>query len=419
MALLRRGATAPLPPPPPPPPRRGRRRLACRAFGPDPYGPLERAVGLINRMIAVGERARRAAAAAPPPAAGAPPPPPPPERWVRFSAAAHARVAVDLSAALDGASVAAGGSQEGSPGSESTAAAAAALLGRYLALDPSEYSVLDPAWVSRESPSAFRLRVPLREALGVDLAPALSVEARPDAAGGRVALVGRDAALGAPGLDGRFRVELAATLGAPPARRAPPLPGRPVARLRRWAAGRTARRSAAAAAAAAADSDEDDGGSEAREEEAADGDAEGAEEEHEASSTSIEARSAEDPSEEPAAGRAPLHGRVRVAVAVRVPRALRAVPNPLLGAAGRLVLRAALAAALPAFLDLLAADCLRWAAGGGRRDAAVPLGAGALFPAAVAPAALESAAAPVAAALAGAAEPDANILPAVEPAQAA
>jgi len=64
-----------------------------------------------------------------------------------------------------------------------------------------------------------------------------------------------------------------------------------------------------------------------------------------------------------------LHCRVNVTMAVQVPSALRMVPNPLLGYAGRMVLRAVLSAALPNFLRLLSEDFQQWVRGGRQRDA--------------------------------------------------
>lgn len=71
-----------------------------------------------------------------------------------------------------------------------------------------------------------------------------------------------------------------------------------------------------------------------------------------------------------------LDCRVEVALAVKVPTPLRVVPNALLGAAGSLLSRTVLKAVLPNFLALLAADFKDWAGGGRRRRGAGGAGGG-------------------------------------------
>lgn len=69
-----------------------------------------------------------------------------------------------------------------------------------------------------------------------------------------------------------------------------------------------------------------------------------------------------------------LHCSVSVSMSVRVPRALRVVPNPLLGTAGRLIIRAILKGVVPNFATLLGNDFLKWAQGGKRENTSMEVG---------------------------------------------
>lgn len=279
--------------------------------------------------------------------------------------------------------------------------AATALLNEYLALPVEQYALLDPNWVRRETIegsdiASFRLSVPLKDLLNVDLRPELSISAHPDPANGRVSLVGSRAALGSPSVDGSFKLRLVAVLGSGEVRQGlPPLPGRPVQRLRRWAANRGQRRATqnqqqqqAGGEVVALKQDSDDwedgqlsvaalssNGGEVgevgleNEDSTSAMEAEyGAASQHRENSVKVsDARGSVGVSAAPD-GPA-LHCRVNVTMAVQVPSALRMVPNPLLGYAGRMVLRAVLSAALPNFLRLLSEDFQQWVRGGRQRDA--------------------------------------------------
>ena len=72
--------------------------------------------------------------------------------------------------------------------------------------------------------------------LGVDICPQVSIEARPDPLSGQVTLIGTRAVLGSPGLDEMFKLKLVAVMRC--RRNDRHLPGRPVQRLRQWAARR-------------------------------------------------------------------------------------------------------------------------------------------------------------------------------------
>lgn len=162
------------------------------------------------------------------------------ERWVQFGAIASSKL--DFSDAVD--------SEMLYPDE---------LLQQYLALPVDKYALLDPKWVRRELNSSqngvklpsnvFRLTIPLQDVIGVDLTPSISIAAHPDPDNGTVTFVGSDASIGSESLDEAFKVNLVAVLCRPAARKrnrwrrtlprisAPDhLPGRPIYRLRRWAA---------------------------------------------------------------------------------------------------------------------------------------------------------------------------------------
>ena len=60
---------------------------------------------------------------------------------------------------------------------------------------------------------------------------------------------------------------------------------------------------------------------------------------------------------------ASLQARVNVTMALSVPPRLRAIPNPLLGYAGRLITKSILMATVPNFSNLLVSDFEQWARG--------------------------------------------------------
>lgn len=154
------------------------------------------------------------------------------ERWVQFGAVSSAKLSLQDLTVKD---------------TELDRERTLSLLEEYLSLPVDQYSLLDPTWVKREgngstgdSSNSFRLSIPLKDMLGVDLMPELSIEAHPDPSRGQVTLVGSRAILGSPGLDEMFKLNLVAVLGSKRRRRRPGLPdhlpGRPVDRLKQWAA---------------------------------------------------------------------------------------------------------------------------------------------------------------------------------------
>ncbi|PRW58005.1 kinase [Chlorella sorokiniana] len=247
----------------PPPARLGerplRRALAkCRARPDSPYEPLERAIQVINRVIALGEKAKWGSGEQGPQdgsSSSGSGSNPGQERWVQFAAVYNSSLGVGSSNDGSGTSTrSSGGSSSDSSGRQ---------LRDYLALPIEQYSLLDPKWISREEGSLFRFSVPLQDLVGVDLQPEIyfSVLAEPEEA--RVTLSGARAALGSPEIDAAFRLNVTAVVSQRQRRRLPAmpdhLPGRPVMRLRRWAAAARGRAwpppegaSGAAAAAAAA-----------------------------------------------------------------------------------------------------------------------------------------------------------------------
>lgn len=399
------------------------RLYVCNAFGPDPYEPLERAIQVINRVLSVGERnhkrrntedkvlgkdmkeskGRQAQR----------------ERWVQFGAVTLARV--PLAECL-------------LPGLADDYETASLLLQEYLALPVDQYALLDPKWVEREAtvipgdcdsnlscePSdsqylngrkervvgnAFRVSVPLEEMLGIELRPQLSITAHPDTEAGIVTLVGSKAALGSPEFDQAFKLNLVAVLSRRKRNGGLHIPGRPVQRLRRWAA---RRRDRAVQVQVQAEEQEElssigttteeidvndlatsapfpmqqvymsqdeeelqrqEGGFVEVNVNQRSGDhpesaVEARSYEREETGTSV-ATSMSPPSLNKRATL--LDCRVNVTVAIKVPGPLRVVPNPLLGYAGSLIVRSALNAAVPNFVNLLIGDFRRWAKAGRKR----------------------------------------------------
>ncbi len=367
------------------------------------------------------------------------------DRWVQFETVASAHLSLqDLTiqdAALD---------------RESTSR----LLQEYLSLPVEEYSLLDPKWVVREeideeqpqidtntsnnyTKNSFRVIIPLQDMLGVDICPQVSIEARPDPLNSQVTLVGTKAVLGSPGLDERFNLKLVAVMRC--RRKDRHLPGRPVQRLKQWAAKRRGNGKKTSTIAenlgsslidAAGPYSENSIGSSRsgsdtvievvdvdafsdqvvqsseEEEEIEEEEIEEEDEEEEGGYTSdssspsfrfstdlssVETTSDSDnlisssfsDTDQPntttttrngtsaarqknnsggVAAQAPLLDcKVQINMAVKVPGALRVVPNGLLGYAGSVITKTVLNAVLPNFLQLLSTDFKQWVAGGGRR----------------------------------------------------
>ena len=146
--------------------RRRARPVLCRAQD-SPYEPLEKAVRLINRVIALGEKSSLETEEGPAGGAGsdaAGPPVAQKQRWVQFGAMYTSRVTVEEPLEASGAPADLRGTQPAAPaqqagvavgGGSATATAAAANMQRgrqlcdYLALPIEEYSLLDPKWISR------------------------------------------------------------------------------------------------------------------------------------------------------------------------------------------------------------------------------------------------------------------------------
>ena len=368
------------------------------------------------------------------------------ERWVQFGTVASARLSLqDLTA------------KDAELDRESTSR----LLQEYLSLPVEEYSLLDPKWVVREHDdddnainnnlnssakksrnNSFRVSVPLKDMLGVDICPQVSIEARPDPLNSQVTLIGSRAVLGSPGLDDMFKLKLVAVMRC--RRNDRHLPGRPVQRLRQWAAKRRGNTSASNnnleviidSSGSSASSSSSGGGGAAvaevievedveldqinfsSEEDDDEEEAEivasfsditpGSDESDSSSSfrfsrditidddtlsssaststttssspsfdgeprnnavvTTLSSSSNGETTSTTVAATAPLLDcRVQINMAVKVPGALRVVPNGLLGYAGSVITKTVLNAVLPNFLQLLSTDFKQWVAGGGRR----------------------------------------------------
>jgi hypothetical protein len=401
------------------------RLYVCNAFGPDPYEPLERAIQVINRVLSVGERnhKRRKTEEMGNDVKEIKGKQGQRERWVQFGAVTLARV--PLAECLI-------------PGLADDYETVSLLLQEYLALPVDQYALLDPKWVEREttvipgdcdisSPcetddslyihgskekvvgNAFRVSVPLEEMLGIELRPQLSITARPDREAGNVTLVGSKAGLGSPEFDQAFKLNLVAVLSRRKRNGGLHIPGRPVQRLRRWAARRRDRavqiqiqaeeqEELSSIGTTTEEIDVNDLATSApfpmqqvymsqdeeelqREEggfvevnvNQGSGDhpvsvMEAPSYEREESETSV-ATSVSPSLNKRASNHLAtlLDCRVNVTVAVKVPGPLRVVPNPLLGYAGSLIVRSALNAAVPNFVNLLLGDFRRWAKAGRKR----------------------------------------------------
>jgi hypothetical protein len=274
--------------------------------------------------------------------------------------------------------------------------------------------------------------------LGVDICPQVSIEARPDPLSGQVTLIGTRAVLGSPGLDEMFKLKLVAVMRC--RRNDRHLPGRPVQRLRQWAARRRVKKKermlveagggsggggvfvesrAASSSLAVAEvieaeftdlnfSEEDEEVVEVEQQQEEEGDFQSNNEdgddgsgsattsfrfstdlssEESSTSSSFSATDIEQSNSTNTlttttttttttitqtvgvgAGQAPLLDcKVQINMAVKVPGALRVVPNSLLGYAGSVITKTVLNAVLPNFLQLLSTDYKQWVAGGRSR----------------------------------------------------
>eukprot|EP00890_Picochlorum_soloecismus_P000888 jgi/Picsp_1/17/NSC_00017-R1_hypothetical protein CHLNCDRAFT_133827 [Chlorella variabilis] len=382
---------------------RHRARLV-QAFGANPYEPLERAIQIANRIISIGEKAQwnekndsmnsgmkgnetlGAQASA--------------ERWVQFGAVRSARVPIQL---IGGVLPDTTKKEHPDKGD-----ATLMLLEEYLSLPTSEYSLLDPKWVERKSQDEvdievqghfaalgadatkgdiFVIRIPLRDIVGVNMTPSLSVLSQPCPGGtGTVTLIGSKASLGSPGLDESFRLNVVAKLRSRHRKNRLPkmpdhIPGRPVSRLQKWAAN--------ARQKVSEETDQDDKEdlfnveniddinqsapfpleriyvSKDTIEEEEEPRIIGVASEFEASE---HLASAEKGQEAFGDSGVFLECRVNVSIAFRVPKALRVIPNPLLGYAGSLITRVVLNGAVPNFTELLGKDFREWSVNGKTRD---------------------------------------------------
>jgi Protein of unknown function (DUF1997) len=353
------------------------------------------------------------------------------ERWVQFGTVASARLSLQDLTAKD---------------AELNREGTSRLLQEYLSLPVEEYSLLDPKWVVREGEddnlnfnnnrtnNSFRVSVPLKDMLGVDICPQVSIEARPDPLNSQVTLIGTKAVLGSPGLDDMFKLKLVAVMRC--RRNDRHLPGRPVQRLRQWAAKRHGENNNKERAVEAggnggggggggnstavlaevvdvdifpdlnfseedeeeeeeqgvgavstnfSDNENDEGGDSASFRFSRDISEEdtttsyssvsGTElsssdtEERSSTTTASSATASSAATTTFVAAQAPLLDcKVQINMAVKVPGALRVVPNGLLGYAGSVLSKTVLNAVLPNFLQLLSNDFKQWVAGGGNRN---------------------------------------------------
>lgn len=335
----------------------------------DAYAPLEQAISLINRVISATASSKRA--------------PPTNQddkeeaRWVQLRSVTNQYKTI-------------------STNTNTTTSTTEYSLSDYLSLPVDQYSLLDPKWISRIDNNAFLIQIPFSDLLGVDLTPEIQINIvtpggrrierrigsinnssysskEEDAddddgdndksssrsstytgvralgggnGGARVVFEGSNAKLGNPELDSAFKLNLTAVVGEHKKRwDPPPLPGRPVYRLKKWAAARNE-----AAREESSNSDVDDGG-----------DRIVVEGEGEDNSSSIaHLLSDSDIDNKDNKNEEKLFCRVKVNISMRVPKALKLLPNPVLGAAGSALLKAVVSTTLPNFLNLLGDDYNRW-----------------------------------------------------------
>ncbi|KAK9845919.1 hypothetical protein WJX81_005977 [Elliptochloris bilobata] len=253
---------------------------------------LDRAVQLINRFISSSVSSPGSAAAA---------------RYGSVDKAAERGKWVTIKARGTGRAAAA---QSDVPGRA---------LAAYLALPVEEYSLLDPDWVERSAadPSTFRVTIPLRELSGVDLQPSVAITVAADPATGRVSFRGERACVGDPALDARFCL-----MGG-------------VEEVVRGDSGAASEQGRDGRDAAIADLD-------------------GVREPLTADARLLQESQADEVGSSSAAPAThDLAAAVRVRLDMWVAPPLDAVPGPLLGSAGGLLLRLLLQALLPSFLEML------------------------------------------------------------------
>ena len=317
------------------------------------------------------------------------------ERWVQFGAVRSAKVPIQLVEGVLPAST----EKEHQKKGEATLT----LLEEYLSLPTSEYSLLDPKWVERKSQEEvdvevqghfaalgadatkgdiFVIRIPLRDIVGVNMTPSLSVLSQPyPGETGTVTLIGSKASLGSPGLDELFRLNVVAKLRSRHRKNRLPkmpdhIPGRPVSRLQKWAA--NARRKVSEGTDQDANEDlfsveniNDINQSAPFPLEKIYVSKDTTDEEEESDiigASDFEPLAPAEKGQEALDSGIFLECRVNVTIAFKVPKALRVIPNPLLGYAGSLITRVVLNGAVQNFTELLGKDFTEWSVNGKNRD---------------------------------------------------
>lgn len=328
------------------------------------FPPLQ----VVNRVISIGEKAKWKQSGQ------SDTKQPTSERWVQFGTVTSSRAPITV---LEGAKV------QGKSGSDRVDITVESLR-EYLSLPTSEYSLLDPRWIERvdSSDDLFIIRIPLQDVIGVNLTPSLSVAAKPHKAKGIVTFVGSDASLGSSGLDESFKLNIVAAMKGVDNRRRLPridhIPGRPITRIQNWASNAKWPKedndildvsnltdNAPFPAEHVYVSHDGSTTSDTSDDEADVAHLEGEDDLH---MQEKEIKDTNVPSN------VFLECRVNITVAVKVPRALRVVPNPLLGYAGSLVMRAVLNGAMPNFVELLSKDFASWADNNQVRNQNEPVG---------------------------------------------
>ncbi|KAF6254836.1 hypothetical protein COO60DRAFT_1642040 [Scenedesmus sp. NREL 46B-D3] len=218
---------------------------------------------------------------------------------------------------------------------------------------------------------AFLLRIPMRELLGVDLEPLLVVYVDIDDRNGQVTFRANRLVIGDPRFDQEFKVDLTANMSSKmtqpatlmtPATAAAPTADSSSSSSSGVAVSATVSSASAAIAAAAGDGSASAVKQQQQQQQqplavAEAADAGAAVPETEATAAAVVELA-------PAWQRtSSLACKVKLSMTLRMPHPLSIVPGPLLSTTAGLVAKLVMQALLPSFLELLATDYARWAAG--------------------------------------------------------
>lgn len=343
-------------------------RVTIHASGAgQPYEPLERAIKAINQVIAAGERAGWGEKQYQGESSSFSEE----ERWVQFGAIT--RIEKDVNGSTAAVS---GPSQQSAFESGALTHPDNKSLSQYLSLPVEQYSLLDPKWIYRTDEHHFLFRVPLQDLVGVEMCPEIQIRVDIDPENGQVTLTGDRALLGAPDIDSSFKLNVVAVLKERRSRRYLPdhLPGRPVYRLRKWAARmNTTLEEHESTILNVPLPGEHIVVSQDESAEVLQGPGE------QVLLTSSRCVRPSPSSSSNISNEQMLQCKVNVSMAVRVPSSLRFLPNALLGYVGSTIVKTVLGYTLPNFLSLLSDDYTRWARNEEERNSQLETSVGDLY----------------------------------------